>query len=93
MAFQIARPIASVVALFATEKFFSGMNQHVVLEMRSSCSGVFALCASKRLLTTKNIHMSFQFAWPIACVVALVATIGLLSISLGPLRMVCKIWK
>ena len=77
---KISRLCARVSALFATERFFSGMNQHVSLEMRSLIGGEIARCASKRLLDTMNQHMSFQFAGPIACVVALVATVGLLSI-------------
>ena len=56
------------------------MNQHVALEMRSFSSGVIALCTSKMLVTTMNQHMAFQTAPSIACVVALVATVGLLSI-------------
>ena len=56
------------------------MNQHVTNEIRSLFGGEIALCASKRLLTTMNQHMSFQNAWPFTCEVALVATVGLLSI-------------
>ena len=56
------------------------MNQHMALEVRSSCGGVIALCASKRLLTTMNQHMVFQIARLIACVVALVTAVELLSI-------------
>ena len=49
------------------------MNQHVALEMTSLFGGVIAQFASKWLLTTMNQNMDFQFAWPIACVVSLVA--------------------
>ena len=87
---KIKRLYAGVIALFATEKFFSGMNQHVSLEIISPCARVIALCASKRLLTTMNHHMAFQIAWPIVCVVALKATIRLLSIIQGLLGMFCK---
>ena len=85
------RLFAKVSALFATERFFSGMSQHVALEMRSSCIGEIALCANKRLLTTMNQHIAFQFAWPFACVVTLVAIVGLLSIIKRLLGMFCKI--
>ena len=77
--------------MFATKKFFSGMNLHVALEMRSLIGGVIALCASKRLLTTMNQHMAFQFARPITCVVALVAIVGLLSTIHSLLGMFCKL--
>ena len=40
---------------------------------------------------TMNQHMAFQFAGPIACVVALVATVGLLSFIQRLLGMFCKI--
>ena len=82
---------AGVIALFATKRFFSGMNQHVALEVWGCCGRVIALCASKRLLTTMNQHMSFQMARPIACVVALVATVGLLSIIQGLLGKFYKV--
>ena len=75
--------------MLATERLFSGVNQHVALEMRSFIGGVIALCASKRLLTTVNQHMAFQMALPIACVVALVATVGLLSIIQTLLGIFC----
>ena len=75
--------------MLATEMFFSGMSQHVALEMSSLIGGVIALCASKRLLTTVNQHMAFQMARLTACVVALVAFVVLLSISLGPLALFC----
>ena len=76
---EMRRCCGGVSALFATERFFSGMNQHVALEMSSLIGGVMALCASKRLLTTMYQHMPFQLAWPIACEVALVAIVRLLS--------------
>ena len=69
--------------MFAIKRFFSGVNPHVALEVRSLFGGVITVCASERLLTTMNQHMAFQFARPIACVVALVATVGLLSIIQG----------
>ena len=47
--------------------------------------------ASKRLLTTMNQHMSFQCARPIACVVALVAIVGLLSVIKRILGMFRKV--
>ena len=75
--------------MFATERFLSGMDQQVVLELKSSCGGVIAVCASKRLLTTVNQHMAFQMARLTACVVALVAFVVFLSISLGPLALFC----
>ena len=81
--------IEGVNVLFAAVRFFSGMNQHVALENKSSCSRVIALCASKRLLTTVNQHMAFQMARLTACVVALVAFVVLLSISPGPLGLFC----
>ena len=89
--FEMSGLFGGVSALFATERFFSGMNQHVTLEMIGSCSEVIALCASKRLLTTMNQHMSFQFAGPIACVVALVATVGLRSFIKRLLEIFCII--
>ena len=67
------------------------MNQHVTLEIKSSCGRVIALYARKRLLTTMNQHMAFQFVWPIACIVALVTTICLLSTIRGLLGLFCKI--
>ena len=76
--------------MVATERFFSRMAQNVALEIRSMFGGVIALCASKRLLTTMNQHMPFQIAWPIACVVALVATVGLLSIIQTLFGILCK---
>ena len=88
----MSRCCAGVSALFAAERFFPRMNQHVLLEMRRCCGRVIALCASKRLLTTVNQHMAFQFARLIACVVALVATVGLFSIIQRPLGMFCKIF-
>ena len=91
MAFDVGRCCGGERALFATERFFSGMNQHVALEMRSLFGRVIALCASKRLLTAMNQHMSFQFAGPIACEVALIAIIGLLSIIKRLLGIFCKI--
>ena len=81
--FEMRRLCGGVSALFATERFFSRVNQHVGLEMSSLFGRVIALCASKRLLTTMNQHVSFQIARPIACVVALVATVGLLSVIQG----------
>ena len=54
------------------------MNQHVSLEMSSMFGGVITMSASKRL-STVNHHMTFQIAYLIACVVALVATVGLYS--------------
>ena len=54
------------------------MNQHVSLEMSSMFGGVITMSASKRLPTV-NQHMTFQIAYLIACVVTLVATVGLLS--------------
>ena len=81
--------IEGASALFAAERFFSRMSQHVALEGMSDCGGEIALCASKRLLTTVNQHMAFQMARLTACVVALVAFVGLLSTSLGPLSLFC----
>ena len=74
----------------ATERFFSGMSQHVALEMRSSCIGEIALCANKRPLTTMNQGMVSQFAGPIAFVIALVASVGLLFIIQ---RLHCRLGK
>ena len=65
------------------------MTQYVRLETSFVFSGVIALGASKRLLTTVNQHMAFQSARPITCIVALVATVGLRSHAL--LGMFCKI--
>ena len=76
---QIRRLHGGVSALFATERFFSGMNQLVSLEISRFCGGVIALCTSKRLLTTMSQHMAFQYTRPITCVVALVAAVRLLS--------------
>ena len=81
MCLEGRRSCAGVSALFATERFFSGMNQHVALEIRGCPGGVIALCARKRLLTTMNQHMAFQIAPFITDVDALVAIVGLLSIS------------
>ena len=78
--------------MFATEGFSSRMNQHVALEMTSLFGGVIAQCASKRLLTTMNQNMDFQFARPIAFVVALLATVRLLFIIQGILGKVCKVF-
>ena len=70
--------------MFAAVRFFSGMNQHVALEVDFLCGGEIVLCASKGLLTTVYQHMSFQFAGRVACVVALIATVRLLSILPDP---------
>ena len=92
MAFEVGRCCGGECALFATERFFSGVNQLVALEMSSSCGGVIALCASKRPLTTMNQHMAFQSSKSITCVVALVATKGLFLIILQSLLWVfCKL--
>ena len=80
-----------VSALVATERFFSGMSQHVALEMSSLFGRVVAQRASKRLLTTMNQHMAFQIARPTAYVIALVATVGLLSFIKRLFGMFCKI--
>ena len=77
--FEVTSSCAGVTAV-ATESFFSGMHKHVALELRSLVGGVIALCASKRLLTNMDQNMAFQIARPIACVIALVATVGLLPI-------------
>ena len=77
---EMRRLCEGVSAYFATERFPPRMNQHVPLEINSVFGGETAQCASKRLLITMNQHMYFQFAGPIACVVALVATVPLLSI-------------
>ena len=63
----------------------------MALELRSLFGGVIAQCASKRPLTTMNQNMDFQLARPLACVVALVATVRLLFIIQGILGMFCKI--
>ena len=76
--------------MFAAVRFFSGMNQHVALEVDFLCGGEIALCASKGLLTTVYQHMSFQFAGRVACVVALIATVRLLSIIPTLLGIFCK---
>ena len=77
--------------MFATERFSSRMNQHVALESTSLFGGVIAQFASKRLLTTMNQNMDFQLAKPIACVVALLATVRLFFIIQGILGMFCKV--
>ena len=52
------------------------------LEDNSCCAGVFALFANERLLSTVNQHVDFQMRSFVACVAALVATVGLLSVML-----------
>ena len=79
-----------VSTVFATERFFSRMSQHVALEVNLLCGGEITLCASKRLLTTVNQHMTFQVAWLIACVIALAAIEGLHSIIQILLGMFCN---
>ena len=66
------------------------MSQHVALEVNLLCGGEITLCASKRLLTTVNQHMTFQVAWLIACVIALAAIEGLHSIIQILLGMFCN---
>ena len=91
MSLQMRRCCEETIALFATKRFFSGMNQHMFLEISSLIGGVSALCASERLLTSVTQHMTFQMARPITCVVTLVATVGLRSIIRTLLGMSCKI--
>ena len=52
------------------------MAKHVSLEMNTLFGRVMTLCARKRLLTTMNPHVAFQFAGRFACVAALVAAVG-----------------
>ena len=56
------------------------MGSDVCLEVTSCCAGVVALFANKRLLSTVNQHVDFQMRSFVACVAALVATVGLLAI-------------
>ena len=91
MSLELRRFSAGISALLATERFFSGMNQHVALDTRFMFGGELAKCASKRGLTNMNQHMAFQFARSIACEVALVAIVGLLSIIQRLLGNFCKI--
>ena len=58
------------------------MGSCVSLEATSCCAGVFALFANERLLSTVNQHVDFQMRSFVACVAALVATVGLLSVML-----------
>ena len=59
------------------------MGSDVPLEVTSCCAGVVALFANKRLFSTVNQHVSFQLRSFDACVAALVATLGLLSMMLN----------
>ena len=77
--------------MFATERFFSRMNQHVALEMISMFGGVITLSACKSLLTTVNQYMAFQAATNITCVFALVTTVRLFPIIQRLLGMFCKV--
>ena len=71
---KMRRSCSGVIAMFATETFFSGMKHHVFLEVRRIFGGVSALFATERFS-----HMAFQTA-NITCVFALVATVGLFSV-------------
>ena len=53
---------AGVVALFATERFFSRMGSHVSFEGTGFCGGVVALFANKGFLSTVNQHVLFQIS-------------------------------
>ena len=53
------------------------------LKVTSWCAGVVALFANKWFFSTVNHHVSFQLRSFDACVAALVATLGLLSMMLN----------
>ena len=59
------------------------MGEHVCLEVTSLSAGVVALFANKWLFSTVNQHVGFQMRSFVACVAALVATLGLLSMMLN----------
>ena len=58
------------------------MAAHVCLEVICICAGIIALFANKRLQSTVNQHVDFQMRSFVACVAALVGTVGVLSIVL-----------
>ena len=58
------------------------MGSRVDSEVASCCAVVFALCTNKRLLSAVNQHVGFQMRSFVACVAALVATVGLLLIMM-----------
>ena len=58
------------------------MGSDVCLEVTSLSAGVVALFANKRLLSAVNQHVGFQMRSFVACVAALVATVGLLLIMM-----------
>ena len=62
------------------------MGSDVPLEGSSCCAREFALFANKGLLSTVNQHVAFQMRSIVACVAALVATVGLLSMMLKHLH-------
>ena len=53
------------------------------LELRSLCAGEGALFANKRLLSTVDQHVSFQFRSSDVCVAALVAAVRLRTIMMN----------
>ena len=59
---EISGLCAGVIALFATERFFSGMNQHVSLELRRICVGVRALFTTERFFFQIIQHLSVVLA-------------------------------
>ena len=58
------------------------MGLHVSLEFTCVCTGVVALFANERLLSTVNQHVSFQLRSTNGLVTTLIATVGLLFIML-----------
>jgi hypothetical protein len=81
---EMRRSCEGVITLFGTERFFSGMNHRVALEGR-----VITTCA--RTIMNQNMFFFLQIARSIACVVALVASEGPLSVIQKLLGMVGKV--
>ena len=79
MYLEISGLCAGVIALFATERFFSGMNQLVSLEIRRFCGGVSALLANERFFSGVNQHVALEGSSLIGGVIALCASKRLLT--------------
>ena len=89
--FEMRRYCGGVTALFTTERIYSQMKQMWLLRFWAFIVEYLHCVQAKGFSPLWSTYMSFQTARLIACVVALVATVGLLSIVQSLLGMFCRI--